>query len=359
MKLVFLNIYQGLVNRGAERSTEQLCERLSGDFNVTLIQGGKAKAVKKYNIITIPVSASIIPDSSGTFLRKFYLDYWSLRILIFTVRSLPLLLKNNPDIILPVNGGWQSFICKIVCFFKKAKLVIIGRAGLGRDDAWNISLRPDLFVALTKRGEDWAKSVRPSVKVVCIPNGVDLKDFAHLGPKAVTGLKNPLIIASGALVVSKQLEFTIKAASLVKSKPSLLILGAGPLYDELRAFGNKNLGTSRFKIIDVNPMDMSAYYRSGNLFTLASYENEAFGNVYLEAMACGLGIVAPKGYREDLLDNAGIFFMPGNLDDYASALELGLERKFGDRPRFQAAKYSWDEIIKKYKDVLSLDSSNS
>lgn len=352
MNIVFLNIYQGINQRGAERSTLSLCLRLSKRHDVTLIQGGKIGKKYPYKVITLPVPFPDIPDTSPGFFRKFYIDSWSLQILFFTLLAVPFLLKTNFDILSPVNGGWQVLICRIISFFKRRKLLIIGRAGIGRDDAFNLCFRPDLFIALTKRGEDWANKKFPKVKTVFLPNGVDLSEFnrkiAHVNPSR----KEPLIIAAASLTKNKNLDSTIKAVAGMKTKASLLIIGKGSQFEELKFLGEKLLGKNRFKIVNSGFAGMAQFYKAGKIFTLASQEEEAFGNVYLEALACNLPVVAPAGYRREIIGPAGLYFQLGDLSEYAAKLDTALELNFKDLPVIQAEKFSWDRIFPGFEKVL-------
>lgn len=353
MKIIFLNIYQGFVYRGAERSTAELCRRFARNNQVTLIQGGKNNIDKNYKTVSFPVLFSFLPDSSTDFLRKFYLDDWSLIILFFSLFTVPYLLRSDFEILVPVNGGWQAIICKLVSIIKKRKLVIIGRAGIGRDDAFNLLLKPDLFIALTKRAQVWAKKINSSVEILPLPNGIDLNKFNENIKPAAIDLPSPVIISSAALIRSKQLDLTIKAVARLKDDISLLILGSGPLFRKLSILGTDLLGKKRFKIISVSQEKMASYYRSGKIFTLASVENEAFGNVYLEAMACNLPVVAPFGYRLEIIGDAGTYFQQDNIGDYSRKLEIALKKEFKNKPRKQAEKFSWDEIFPGYEKAFT------
>ena len=352
MKIVFLNIYQGIAQRGAERSTQELATRLSARHSVTLIQAGPDNKSGKYRTISIPILFPDWPDTSLGFLRKFYLDIWSLQILFFTLISVPRLLSMQYDILSPVNGGWQTVICKLVSVIKKSKLVIIGRAGIGRDDAFNLILKPDLFIALTKRGSVWAKKINPKVNSFVLPNGVDLKKFKPAASKIKKDLKTPIIVAAASLTANKKLDLTIKAVSAMKTKVSLLILGKGPLFNKIQNLGESLIGKSRFKIMTVNSEEMVNFYNAAEIFTLPSVEQEAFGNVYLEAMACNIPVVAPVGYRREIIGNAGLYFRPDDTVDYTAKLDFALKKNFADLPRTRAGHFSWDKIFPKYETAL-------
>ena len=352
MRIVFLNVYQGLVNRGAERSTNELCRRLSPRHHIILFQAGRKSSGQKYDVISLPVFFPGIADSSSSFLRKFYLDDWSLQILFFTLFAVPFMLLAKIDILIPVNGGWQVLICKIISKIKKCRLVIIGRAGIGRDDAWNLLFNPDLFIALTTRGRNWAEKKNSRVKIISLPNGVDIRKFHPRISAAGINLPAPVIISASALTADKRVDLVIKAVSRMNSKASLLILGKGPLLKKLSVLAESLLGKSRFEIIAVPSELMAEFYNAGRVFTMSSVEEEAFGNVYLEALACNLPVVAPEGYRKEIIGSAGLYFREGNPDDYARKLELALKKNFKRIPRQRAELFSWDKIIPIYESAL-------
>jgi len=79
--------------------------------------------------------------------------------------------------------------------------------------------RPDVFVALTSAQEAWAKRLVPEVKIVVIPNGVDLARFnPKVKPKDVS-LPEPIVVCASALVPYKRVDLTIRAVAKPKSQP--------------------------------------------------------------------------------------------------------------------------------------------
>lgn len=352
MKIAFLNIYNGLVDRGAERSTHELASYLSKKHEVYLIAGGENKNKTVYKTYKIRPLFSRQKDTSFSIWRKFYLDCWSLQILIFTFRALPFLVKKNFDIIIPVNGGWQTVLCQFLTWLQRGKMVIIGRAGIGRDDAWNLFWKPDTFVALTRHAFVWAEKRAKNVNIVYIPNGVNLAQFCPNISPAQIGLKSPIILCACALNPNKQVELTIRAVAKLK-EGSLLVLGEGLRYQYLYNLGNELLGKDRFMVTAVSHDDMPKYYSLAKIFTLVSRSGEAFGNVYLEAMACNLPVVATDDEtRREIIGEAGLFVAPGDTQEYVRMLETALRKDFGNIPREQAEKFSWDRIILKYEKML-------
>ena len=109
----------------------------------------------------------------------------------------------------------------------------------------------------------------------------------------------------------------------------------------------------RFQILTVPFDQMPSIYRSADVFTLPSVSSEAFGNVLVEAMATGLPVVATDDpIRNEIVGEAGILVDPENTDEYALNLQKALDTNWGDRPRTQAEKFSWDEIAKKYENLF-------
>lgn len=352
MKIAFLNIYNGFVSRGAERSTEELASRLSKNHQIYVIAGNKSSSDTSYKTIVIKPLFPNIGDSSFSFLRKFYLDIWSLQILIFTLFAIPHLWRGNFDIIVPINGGWQSLICKLFTNVKKVKMVIIGRAGVGRDDAWNLFFHPDVFVALTASALKWAEKMVSGVRVIEIPNGVDMKKFCPSGKAAKLNLQKPRVFCAAAFFSNKRIDLTIKAVAKLK-KYQLIVAGDGPMKAQLQELGEKLLGKERFVIKDIKSHEMPKYYRAADIFTLASDSGEAFGNVYLEAMATNLPVVATDdSTRKEIVGNAGLYVNPWDIDEYAKTLDNALKKSFDRLPLKQVKKFSWDKIAIKYEKLF-------
>jgi glycosyltransferase involved in cell wall biosynthesis len=350
MNIVFLSFYSGLEFRGAETFVDALAKRLSQNHKVTVFQAGQIQQNKNYDQIKLYGNYSHRSISPNNPLRRFFLDYHYRQILIFTIRSLKKIRDLRPDIIIPVNGGWQTLLIK---FFIDAKLIISGQAGLGWDERWNLLLKPDLFVALTRRNADWVKESFPSQNMTVIPNGVDLSFFKASGRKANKyKLNKPLVLCVAGGEEYKRVEATIRAVALLSSA-SLLVVGGSRKIEEL---GARLLG-SRFLQIKVPHKEMPQVYKSADVFTLVSRSSEAFGTAYIEAMASGLGVVAPNDkQRAEIIGNAGVYVNnPEDYKEYALKIVEALGRNWKDIPYMQAQKYDWDDIAARYeKEMLKL-----
>lgn len=318
MKIVFLSRYQDSISRGAETFVLELSRELSKKHEVSILSGDKADSMDE-------------------------------------------ILKGNYQIVVAVNGGVQSLKASLGRFRKNYKqslkfslrsnykLVISGQAGIGRGEIFNIVIaKPDLFVALTDKMFDFAKGWAWGSRVVKIPNGVDLNKFKPVGEKMDLKLKKPVILSVGALVWYKYHERTIRALSLLE-QGTLVIVGEGPQKSKLQDLGNRLL-SNRFKIIQAEYKDLPAIYRGADLFVLPSWEREAFGIVYLEALASGLGVVAPNDLsRNEIIGKAGILVEVSDPKKYAQAINQALKMDWKEKAIKQAEKFSWEKIAREYE----------
>ena len=351
MKIAFLNYYQNGVSRGLETFVGELSGRLA----------------KHHQILVLPSPADTRPSPRGlSLLRRFFLDPASLKVGLWTIKSLAQLNHFRPEIIFSLNGGWQAPICSLYCRFFGAKLVIPGQSGPGWDDRWNLLMKPHLFVALTKRQLDWAKKATIwKQDFALIGNGVDLNKFhaallrtrlrtGKAGKKAKIDLEKPIIMIAAASTPDKRVEQGIRAVARL-TRGSLLLLGQGHLDERINKLGYKLLGQGRFLHLSVKHEEMADYYRSADLFSLCSVGSEAFGIVYLEAMASGLPCVATAdASRREIVADAGVFVKnPDDSGEYTQAIKTALKKKWSDVPRHQAEKFSWDKIAAQYDQEFS------
>lgn len=308
MKILFLSRYQNRFQRGAENFVLELSKRLSRNFKVDIFSGHDSDDTSK-------------------------------------------VIKGAYDIVIPINGRLQSLKSSLGRMSGKYKLLISGHSGIGRDDIWNIAVcKPDVFVALTSVMADWAKSWAWGSRVEKIPNGIDLTKFTPKGEKIKIDLPRPVILSVGALSWYKHHEKLIKAVEVLE-EGSVLIVGNGEEKANLEKLG-RNLGT-RFKIADFEYKDMPKLYRSCDIFSLPSWDREAFGLVYLEAMASELGIVAPDDLsRREIVGDGGIFTDVDNPVIYAQALKQGLNNNWSKRARVQAEKFSWEKVANEYQQLM-------
>ena len=333
MKIAFLILKRGESVRGAEIFVQEVSKRLRASNKVDVISG------------------SVGPLPRWPLLWRAFLDPWGLAVARFTLKKVPGLWHNKYDIIVPINGGWQPAIVRLLTWLRGGKMVISGQSGKGWDDRNNLWCFPNVFVSLSAKLKNWAKGANPFVKVEQIPNGVDLTRFNPLGHRVDFKLERPIILCVGALEEDKRMDLVIKAVSRL-SQGSLVVVGSGSKESKLVALGERLL-KGRFMIASYGFDTMPQIYRAADLFTLASPWYRSFEIVIVEAMAVNLPVVVNNDeIRAEIVGDAGLLVDPTNSEQYAGVLKSALDKHWGEKPRMQAKKFDWDEISSRYEKLF-------
>jgi len=163
------------------------------------------------------------------------------------------------------------------------------------------ALRSDRFVALNSAVVDeLAAAGVDRNRVVAISNGVDTATFV---PRDDFKLREPArILFVGRLDPQKGLDTLIRASHLLRrtadTTVKLQLLGEGPSRNELMDLV-ESLGLEPdVEFVGKNP-DVRRYLEQADIFVLPS-RAEGMSNALLEAMSCGLPVVATR--------------IPGNLE---------------------------------------------
>jgi D-inositol-3-phosphate glycosyltransferase len=139
----------------------------------------------------------------------------------------------------------------------------------------------------------------PRGRISVIPSGVDLDRFTPEGPAAPRDAVRPRILTVGRLVERKGYAELIEAMRLVP-KAECVIVGGPPEADldgdslarELRELARRCRVAGRVRLVGAVPREeMPRWYRSADVLACAPWY-EPFGLTPLEAMACGVPVVA-------------------------------------------------------------------
>jgi phosphatidylinositol alpha-1,6-mannosyltransferase len=154
----------------------------------------------------------------------------------------------------------------------------------------------------------------------------------------------PLVVCVSRLVRRKGQDVLIRAMPEIRRRApdaALLIVGDGPDRERLeRLAAGEPVGSIVFAG-QVSERDLPSHYRAGNVFAMpcrtraAGLEIEGWGNVFIEAAACGRAVVAGDsgGAREALVpDETGLLVDGGDVGQVAEAVGSLL----ADGPRAEA-----------------------
>jgi glycosyltransferase involved in cell wall biosynthesis len=210
-------------------------------------------------------------------------------------------------------------------------------------------------------------------RITVLPCGVDVEQFQPDGPVAERGGRHR-VLSVGRLVPRKGFDTVIRALAAVPDAELLIAGGpaAGELAEDREAVRLRRLAdrlgiADRVRLLGAVPRpDLPALLRSADLVVCAPWY-EPFGIVPLEAMACGVPVVATAvgGFLDTVVDGAtGTLVPPQRPDRLASAIRKLLAEPFwreaygtagADRAR---SRYSWDRIaagtLGVYENVLGV-----
>ena len=210
----------------------------------------------------------------------------------------------------------------------------------------------------------WTKESRIRV----LANGVDTGRFCKLGGEAerariALGLPpNSTIVGSvGRLVPIKDHASLLKAVETLVSKGSevrVVLAGDGPEKASLESFvANSSVLGGRVHFLG-DTGDVPQVLRSLDIFVLPSI-SEGMSNTLLEAMSCGLPVVASRvGGNRELLEDSGVglLFEPRNVSDLAEKLSRLLDesvrQKLGTAARSHVlSNYSLEDMMQRYREL--------
>ncbi|MEM8677055.1 MAG: glycosyltransferase [Cyanobacteria bacterium P01_G01_bin.67] len=276
------------------------------------------------------------------------------------------LLKNPTDLIISQNGYGSLLIASLLREITGTPILHTqhqNRLNLEKCLQRNLKLRPERLISLNPFVTDYIRRLEPQQSVNTIPYGVDLTEFCPVGKTITTGLSQPCIMTVAPLNRDRhhRIELTIKAVSSLPDA-SLLICGEGADSEYYQELGDRLLGSERFQIKSFAFAQMPQVYRSANIFTCAAAQ-ESGSMKYIEAMACGLPVVATDdAVRRYLIGNGGITCDVTNIDSYTQSLQdIWSKHQSWHQPRQNAVRFSWQGITLMYYRAImkTINDSNS
>ncbi len=205
-----------------------------------------------------------------------------------------------------------------------------------------------------------------------ISNGIDLTKYAP-GERDEDALRRyhlptdrPLVLHVNRLSEEKRVNILIEAAAKLRSNAHIVLVGSGPAEHELRALADQLAVTDRVSFLGyVKDADLLALRRSVDMFAIPS-EAELQSLATMEAMACGLPVIAANSYALPELvqhEENGFLFQPRNSEKLASyidalAADAALRHKMGAKSREIIVKHDRTQVLDQWESLyrrLSLE----
>src|SRR3989338_1033300 len=216
--------------------------------------------------------------------------------------------------------------------------------------------------------------VNKKIPIYVLQTGIDLNLFKK-SPAAGFLVRRKLgispqakvLICVGRIGQEKNVEFIIRAfGEISKDREGifLMMVGEGPFFESLKKIV-KDSGLDKKVIFTgrISHDEIKDYYNAADLFVFASY-TDTQGIVIIEAMACGLPVVALKDDAfSDMIADGKNSFMVNKQSEKIFAQKVNqllgdkeLYRKFSSAAIKQAAAFSKENMAKKlisvYKSLL-------
>lgn len=355
MKLRVLFALPGFhrVTRGAEIALETVADRLagSGRCDVTLIGSGQPKVTRAYRFIHARCIAR----------ERF--ERWP---------ALPLLrneyMIEELTFALPLWRAYRpaDFDVTLTCSYPYTNWVLRARRSRERRPAHVFVTQNGDWPAQRRNAEyrcfdcDGLICTNPEYHhrhadrwpCVTIPNGVDLTRFRPgAGDRAAFNLPDdrPIVLIVSALIAEKHVLEAIDAVARVPEL-FLVVVGDGPLREAVDHKAKLAL-PGRFRRLTVDATTMPDLYRAADVLLHMSL-NEPFGNVFPEALACGLPIVAhDRPAARWMLEDRALLVDTRRPECVAHALRHAVtQRHIGVQQRRALAerRFDWDAIADAY-----------
>ena len=210
---------------------------------------------------------------------------------------------------------------------------------------------------LSKNLQDLARQTDPELDSFVIGNGIDNDKFP--AKPASSGSRTVRLISVCRMVPRKGLEYLIEAMKELKNDSIVLeLIGSGQELDRIRRLVHDSGLEAYVKLPGyVASENLYAHYYRADIFVLPSL-SESFGQVLLEAMSCGLPIVASAvgGIPETIRDwRNGLLIPPRDPAALAAAVRwLAANRDQRERMGRQNAedareRFSWPKIAVQYE----------
>lgn len=193
-----------------------------------------------------------------------------------------------------------------------------------------------------------------------IPNGVETSRFKPIARPASAKVK---VLFIGRLIPRKGFQRVVRSLPRVRELAErafeIEVVGTGAARAELDEEAERRGVSDLIKYVGTVPYDkLEEAYQYADIFVLTSL-SEGMPSVILEAMGCGLPVVASDvGGNNELVEEGvnGYLIKGDDIKTLAQRLtrlidDASLRRRMGQVGREKALKYDWENIMREYNQL--------
>jgi D-inositol-3-phosphate glycosyltransferase len=205
-------------------------------------------------------------------------------------------------------------------------------------------------------------------KITVVPCGVDTEVFRPLDKASIRrdlGLpaNERIVLFVGRIEPLKGIDLLLRAVAHLDGRFRVLVIGGDgkdlARKSELAVLAAELTIADKVTFLDAVPHDdLPLYYNAADICVVPSYY-ESFGLVAVEAMACGVPVIASRvgGLKETVQDGQTGYLVPWLCPEpFAERLDLLLSNEplrlsLGREARAAAERYHWSEVAARVEDV--------
>lgn len=330
MKIALLCSGLGNIRRGHEIFAKDLFELIGDAVDITIFKGGGNAEPKEIVIDNVPRNSEYLDDIKAPVAEKWLSavqegERVRIEAETFAYASLKPLLSGNFDVIHCLEQEVCTVIYNNRHLFRKTPKILFSNGGA----IPAAKLPPCDFV---QEHTEHNLKFSDKRKSFYIPHGVDTDLFK---PKINSNFRAEhsipqdalLIICVGTICYShKRTDYVIREVSKIPNAHLLLVGQENPDTEEILNLG-KTLLENRLTVMQVPHDQLPDVYAAADIFTLGS-TFEAFGIVYIEAMAMGLPVICTQHPNQRSIVKNGIFIDMQAENALTSAINsLNIEKR--------------------------------
>lgn len=373
MRVVLYNVTTGFKSGGIETYNWEIARALSKKgHDVTLVTGcGDRRKFDDISIVKVPFTARQEFWNLGWINRKFgaslrkYLERRS-----FAKNARTILQDLEPDCVIvfkPYDFGFMRALKR-----HRPGVIVVFRSG-GKDffytDFFNRSLVDVWISCSTYNQRQIEKRYKRAVQV--IPHGVATDVFKPAerdnGFRKWIGVSESSFVAIGIgrLVKWKGFQTAIEAIAEMENV-ELVLIGSGGYEGALKEMCFDLGVADRVHFVgEVDNYSIPYYLQQADVYLHPSIGEEAFGITLLEAMACGLPVLASdRGAIPEVVGtDTGKILSAVEVEQWVTAIRLlkendHLRRKMGMNAHHRIVRnYSWDKCASRLMDAVTTEKS--